>query len=133
MQPIHLVSDRHVAERYWGERSATAFAWKRILDGGGTVVFGSDAPIESPDPLRGVHAAVTRSDPARPEEGPWYPDERLEVWRAVDCYAGSRIAVGAPADFTILDRDIIGSADPSAILEARVVGTVLSGSPAFTG
>jgi predicted amidohydrolase YtcJ len=146
MQPIHLVSDRYVADRYWGKRSANAYAWKRIMDAGGTVAFGSDAPIESPDPLRGIHAAVTRSDPATPEEGPWYPEERLEVWQAVDCYtlgsaaaaragadldrgADGRICAGAPANLTILDRDIIGSADPQVLLDAGVVGTVVAGEP----
>lgn len=148
MQPIHLVSDRHVADRYWGARSANAYAWKRILDAGGTVAFGSDAPIESPDPLRGMHAAVTRSNPATPEEGPWYPEERLEVWQAVDCYtlgsaaaaragaeldrgADGRIRAGAPANLTILDRNIIGAADPQVLLDAGVVGTVVAGEPDF--
>ncbi|MFZ1947224.1 MAG: amidohydrolase, partial [bacterium] len=99
MQPIHLVSDRYVADKYWGERSANAYAWKRILDAGGRVAFGSDAPIESPDPLRGLDAAVTRSDPARREAGAWYPDGRLEVWRAIDCYTlGAAAAEGAAAE-----------------------------------
>ena len=148
MQPIHLVSDRHVADKYWGARSASAYAWKRIMDAGGTVAFGSDAPIESPDPLRGMHAAVTRSDPTTPEEGPWYPEERLAVWQAVDGYtlgsaaaarvggvpdrgADGRIRAGAPANLTILDRDIIGPADPRALLDAGVVGTVVAGEPDF--
>jgi len=125
MQPIHLVGDRHVAERYWGGRSATAYAWKRILDAGGRVVFGSDAPIESPNPLVGLHAAVTRTDPARPDQGPWYPAERLDVRRALDCYTDNRIAVGARAEFTILDRNILDPAQPGAILQARVVETII--------
>jgi predicted amidohydrolase YtcJ len=152
MQPIHLVSDRYIADNYWGKRSANAYAWKRILDAGGLVAFGSDAPIESPDPLRGLDAAVTRSDPARREAGAWYPAERLEVWRAVDCYtrgaaaaegrtiAGAgrpagRISVGYRPDLTVLDRDIIKASGPGAIpggiLETRVVATVVGGQPEF--
>lgn len=166
MQPIHLVSDRHVADKYWGPRSATAYAWKRIMDTGGAVAFGSDAPIESPDPLRGMHAAVARCSPSAPEEGPWYPDERIQAWQAVDCYtvgsaaaaygvagmcdavggltdsAGWRggpsdrlgdgkIRPGAPADLTLLDRDILGSSDPQALLDAAVVGTVVGGDLEF--
>ena len=162
MQPIHLVSDRPVAARYWRDRCARAYAWKSILDAGGTVAFGSDAPIESPDPLAGIHAAVARCDPANPGEGAWYPEGCLAVWQAVDCYtagsaAASRaglvagregrgqgssgrdrggqaapyaegtITPGARADLTILDRNIFAAADPRAILEARVVGTVGSG------
>ena len=153
MQPIHLVADRRVADRYWGARSANAYAWKRILDRGGVVAFGSDAPIESPDPLRGIHAAVTRTDPADPGAGPWFPEERLPVWQAIDCYTGGGcgLRAGRPARVTVLDRDILGARDgsprdaggpdagapghgapdPRAILEARVVATVVAGEPEF--
>lgn len=144
MQPIHLVSDRLVAERYWGKRVSNAYAWKKVIARGGTVAFGSDAPIESPDPLRGIHAAVTRSDPARRDLGPWFPEERLEVWQALDCYtlgaaaasrrpANGKIETGSRPDFTILDTDILSAADPGAILGARVIATVVGGEPvAFT-
>jgi predicted amidohydrolase YtcJ len=98
MQPVHLVSDRPVAERYWGARARTAYAWKKIMTQGGTVAFGSDAPIEGADPLKGIHAAVTRSDPARLDLGAWFPEERLEAWQAVDCYtAGAAAASGRGA------------------------------------
>jgi predicted amidohydrolase YtcJ len=138
MQPIHLVADRHVAERYWGARSANAYAWKRILGCGGTVAFGSDAPVESPDPLRGIHAAVTRSDPGDPGADPWYPSERIPVWQALDSYTGggAGMRAGRPARFTVLDRDILGAPDASApepdvILKARVAATVVAGEPEF--
>lgn len=138
MQPVHLVPDRPVAELYWGDRSSNAYAWKKIMAGGGTVAFGSDAPIESPDPLKGIHAAVTRSDPARRDLGPWFPEERLEVWQALDCYsrgaaAASRQAAsgyieqGSRPDFTIIDTDILSAVDPEAILGTRVVATVVGG------
>ena len=140
MQPIHLVSDRPVADRYWGARSQYAYAWKRIMDAGGTVAFGSDAPIESPDPLKGIHAAVTRSDPLRPDLGPWYPDERLAVWQAIDCFSFGGIAAsgGEPGDlvggrpsFSILDTNIVEAEDPGMILTAHVIGTVVGGQPFF--
>lgn len=131
MQPIHLVADRYVAEKYWGARSANTYAWKRILVQGGEVAFGSDAPIESPDPLRGIHAAVTRTDPARPGDGPWYPEERIPVWQAVDCYTGGGggVRAGRPANLTVLDTDILGVSDPDRILKARVAATVVGGVP----
>jgi predicted amidohydrolase YtcJ len=139
MQPIHLVSDIDVAERYWGERSRGAYAWGSISRGGGVLAFGSDAPIEEPDPLRGIHAAVTRRAPEDKTSGPWYPDERIEIHEAVDAYTlGAALAsssadragalrTGYRADLTILTRNILRPQDPDAILEAEVAGTVAAG------
>ena len=139
MQPVHLVSDRDVADKCWGARSRNAYAWKRIMESGGRVAFGSDAPIESPDPLKGIHAAVTRSNPAKPDQDPWYPQERIEVWQAVDCYTtGAARAsamdqvvsrVGARSAFTILDENILAMSNPDAILSTHVAGTVIGGEP----
>ncbi len=136
MQPIHLVSDMAVAERYWGERCRWAYAWASMRRGGAVLAFGSDAPIEEPDPLKGIHAAVTRRDPGRPGSAPWYPQECIDVAEAVDAYtlgaarASGRAGVlkaGLRADLTILDRNILRARDADAILEARVVGTVAAG------
>jgi predicted amidohydrolase YtcJ len=139
MQPIHLVSDIKVAERYWGDRSRGAYAWGSISRGGGTLAFGSDAPIEEPDPLKGIHAAVTRCDPRVEGSEPWYPEEGIDIWRAIDAYTlGAALASlaedhtgalkpGYRADLTILDRDILQPEHPDAILEAGVTGTVAAG------
>lgn len=140
MQPIHLVGDTPVAERYWGARSRYAYAFRSILDTGGTLAFGSDAPIEDPDPLKGIHAAVTRRDPEDRDSSAWYAEECITVFEAIDAYtAGSAVAAGTPdrtggirpgmrADLTVLDRDIT-KGDPGAILDGRVVLTVIGGRP----
>jgi predicted amidohydrolase YtcJ len=62
MQPIHSTSDMHAADRLWGARARYSYAWRSLLDTGALVAFGSDAPVESPNPLLGIHAAVTRQD-----------------------------------------------------------------------
>jgi predicted amidohydrolase YtcJ len=139
MQPIHLVSDIKVAERYWGGRSRGAYAWGSIRRGGGVLAFGSDAPIEEPDPLKGMHAAVTRRDPRDRGSEAWYPAECIEIWEAVDAYTlgaarasstegrTGAIAAGCRADLTILTRNILRAEHPDAILEAGVAGTVAAG------
>lgn len=139
MQPIHLVGDMDVADRYWGQRSRGAYAFRAISGAGGTLAFGSDAPIESPDPLKGIHAAVTRRDPARPGHPAWYPDQCLTVAEALDCYtldaarAGGEsglagaIRTGLRADFTVLDTNILAVPDPDAILHTGVAMTVVRG------
>ncbi len=60
MQPIHATSDMLMADKYWGERTSLAYALKTQLDAGAHVAFGSDAPVESPNPFRGIYAAVAR-------------------------------------------------------------------------
>jgi len=139
MQPIHLVADMDVADRYWGERSRNAYAFRAISGAGGAMAFGSDAPIETPDPLKGIHAAVTRRDPARPEHPAWYPDQCLTVAEVLDCYtleaarAGGEsglagtIRPGLRADFTVLDENILTIPDPDAILQTGVAMTVVRG------
>ena len=61
MQPIHATSDMLMADAFWGpERSRLAYAMKTQLDLGAHLALGSDAPVESPNPFLGLHAAVTR-------------------------------------------------------------------------
>src|SRR5207237_808014 len=75
MQPIHATSDMRMADRYWGKRSALAYAWRTQLEAGAVLAFGSDCPVESFNPFWGLHAAVTRrrADGA-PGPAGWYPE-----------------------------------------------------------
>ena len=132
-----------VADRYWGERSRNAYAFRAISGKGGTLAFGSDAPIETPDPLKGIHAAVTRRDPARPGHPAWYPEQCLTVAEILDCYtlhaasAGGQnglagaIRPGLRADFTVLDTNILTTPDPDAILQTGITMTVVRGQTIF--
>jgi predicted amidohydrolase YtcJ len=87
MQPIHATSDMLMADRFWGERSRLAYAMKTQLDFGAHLALGSDAPVESPDPFWGLHAAVTRRrvDGSPSTEG-WYPEQRLTLSQAWEGY-----------------------------------------------
>jgi len=139
MQPIHATQDAPMADRYWGERTATAYAWRSLLDAGTVLAFGSDCPVEDLNPFLGIHAAVTRSRPdgyGGPEG--WHPEQRITVEEAVRAYTwGAAYAVGMEdrlgslspgklADLVVLDRDIF-SCDPAAIAETQVVGTMVGG------
>lgn len=87
MQPVHAVSDRDMADRYWGNRCANAYAWKSVLDCGAPLIFGSDAPVESPNPFLGLLAAIKRSTPAnQPKRESWYPQQCLTILQALDAY-----------------------------------------------
>jgi predicted amidohydrolase YtcJ len=84
VQPCHVCSDASIARLAWGARSANAFPLRDLDATGALMPFGTDAPVEPPDPWRGVAAAVARSDPHwDDDEMPFYPEQGLPVWRAL--------------------------------------------------
>ncbi len=118
MQPIHATSDMDMADRFWGSRSRLAYGLKTQLEAGAVLAFGSDAPVESPNPFLGLHAAITRRRPdGSPGEQGWYPEQRLTLAQALQGYthgpayaAGwedrvGRLAPGFHADLIVLDED----------------------------
>ncbi len=139
MQPIHATSDMLMVEKHWGRRGVGAYAFRSLLERGAILAFGSDCPVETIEPLVGIHAAVTRrrADGSPGPDG-WYPAQRLTVEQAVRGFTwGAAYAAGLEnrlgslqpgrwADVTILDRDIF-AIEPMEILKARVLGTVVGG------
>jgi predicted amidohydrolase YtcJ len=130
-------------DRVGPERIKGAYAWRRYLDDGNPLPLGSDAPVESADPLWGIYAAVTRQDhDGWPERG-WYPGEKITVLEAVRgftvdaAYAAfaeddaGTIETGKLADFTVLDRDILHIA-PAELLKTRVTHTIVAGKIVFS-
>lgn len=140
VQPSHATADMEMADRYWGERARYSYAWRTMLESGATLVFGSDAPIESIAPLPGLYAAVARRRPdGAPGPAGWYPEQRLTLAEAVHAFTraaavtGGReayqgmIAPGYLADLTIFGRDIF-SAPAEALLETEIAGTLVGGA-----
>lgn len=118
MQPIHAISDMTMADQFWGQRAKLSYAWRTQLDNGARLVFGSDAPVESPNPFWGIHAAITRRGPQAPAGEPgWYPEQVLDRRQAVEAYtrgpalaagleaAQGSLAPGVGADLIVLDQD----------------------------
>ena len=139
MQPIHATSDMRMADQYWGERAALSYAWSTQLQNGAQLAFGSDAPVESPNPFWGLHAAVTRqrADGSPGIDG-WYPEQRLSMQQAIEGYtlgaayaAGmedrlGKLAPGYLADLIVLEQDpfVISPAD---MLEMESSATMVDG------
>jgi predicted amidohydrolase YtcJ len=118
VQPIHSTSDMLMADRHWGKRSAGAYAFRTLAANGTAMAFGSDAPVESPNPFLGLHAAVTRRRPdGQPGLNGWYPEQRLSLDEALarftvgpafaSCQERSlgRLAPGYLADLIVFDQD----------------------------
>jgi predicted amidohydrolase YtcJ len=150
MQPSHVLTDmRWAAQRLGPARARYSYAWKSMLDHGIPLAFGTDYPVESVRPVRGLYAAVTRlPEPAAGAAAgtataqPYFPEERLSIAQALYAYTqGSayaegmealkgRLIAGQLADFVVLDRDLL-SAAPNAILNARVLRTVVGGRTVY--
>jgi predicted amidohydrolase YtcJ len=140
MQPVHQTSDRVMAEARLGPaRLAGAYAWKSIAAAGGVLAFGSDAPVESPDPFAGLAAAMSRQGSDGQPFGGWQPQERVSREAALAgfttgaAYAGlaekrfGRLAPGLRADFLFIDRDLLLSS-PSDLAQTQVLETWVGGT-----
>jgi hypothetical protein len=118
MQPTHQTSDRLMAEKRLGpNRLSGAYAWQSVLKSGARLAFGTDFPVESPNPFPGLSAAISRQDMNGQPSGGWIPSERLTFAQALGAYtrgaayagfAEDRIGSLEPgkwADFILVDRD----------------------------
>lgn len=140
MQPTHCTSDMRWAEQRIGhERCKGAYAWRRILDAGARICFGTDWPVEPLDPMRGLYSAVTRQNIESGEpKGGWFPDQRLTIEEAIYLYTlGSAygefqehlkgsIEPGKYADMVLLSKDLL-SVTPEDFLTTEVVLTIVGG------
>jgi predicted amidohydrolase YtcJ len=143
MQASHCTSDMPWAiQRLGPERIKGAYAWRSLLREGSIIPGGSDFPVESPNPLWGFYAAVTRQDQnGLPGEG-WNPGERMTreealksytIWGA---YAGFQerekgtLEPGKWADMVVLSDDIM-KIDPLKILTTRVEKTIIAGDVVY--
>ena len=143
IQPSHCIDDMRWAEKRIGKtRSAVAYDFKSFVDAGAQVAFGTDWYVEPLDPMLGLYAAVTRQFPdGTPPDG-WFPEERLDLSRAIEFYTlGSAyaefaedrkgsIAVGKLADLVVLSKDLF-SIPARDILTTRPVMTIVGGRVVF--
>jgi hypothetical protein len=143
MQPVHATSDMPMADRYWGRRAELSYALRAQLQAGACLALGSDAPVESPNPFLGIHAAVTRrrADGSPGVEG-WHPAQRLRFVEALHgftrgaAYAAgmedrlARLAPGYLADLIALDADPF-HCDPHELQFLLPVRTMVGGEWVF--
>jgi len=150
VQPVQLRSDEAVMHRAWGDRTALAFALASLSVAGATLVFGTDAPVEPPDPWPGIAMAVTRRAPEwGGDVGASSPAEAIPLdvalraattgpWRVARQAHGGRLMVGAPADLIVIElaehEDAASAA--AAVRTVRPLLTLLDGleryrDPAF--
>lgn len=143
MQPVHEASDWRMATARLGEaRLKGAYAWKTMLDNGVPLAFGSDVPVESPNPFAGIAVAMSREDAQGEPVGGWMPEQKVSFEAALDgftrqaAYAGfaekkfGSLQPGQRADFVLIDRDI-STARPADIRQTQVLETWIGGKRVY--
>ena len=143
MQPTHATSDMPWAPARLGlERIAGAYAWRRLVSDPARLAFGSDFPVESPDPRLGLYAAVTCARPDGTPAGGFLPDQRLTPTEAFAAFTlGAARAArqdarrglllpGYAADLTVFAADPFAS-EPHAWLALPVSLTIVNGDIAY--
>lgn len=113
VQPVHLRSDAPQVRAGWGERGEYAIPLRGLLDGGALIPFGTDAPVEPPDPWPGLAVAVVRRDPGDASALPVGPRQSIDLARAL------RGACLDPA--LVAGRQDLGRLTPGMLADLLVV------------
>lgn len=143
MQPVQIGSHALTAPMRVGEeRLQGAYAWRSILEAGGTLALGSGAPGGAVNPFAGIAAAISRTGMDGEPFGGWRAQESvtreqaLAGFTSAAAYAGfadgrfGRLVVGERADFLFVDRDPLLAA-PAEIRETRVQEVWIAGQRVF--
>ena len=143
IQPIFLCTDLHwIEDRIGKERLKGSFALKTMEKAGLIQTGGSDCPVETYEPLKGIYAAVTRQDmEGYPIEG-FLPEERLSVYEALCMYTKNvhyatgqenvlgTLEIGKFADLTVLEKNLF-KIDEKEIKDVKVEQTYVAGNCVF--
>ncbi len=143
MQPSHQTTDMRWAERRLGpERIKGAYAWHTLLNLGVPLAFGTDYPVEAINPMRGLHACVTRELPDGGPPGGWQPQEKISMDECIHAYtAGAayaefdeakkgRLVPGQFADIVVLSDDVT-KIPPADLFHVHVLRTIAGGRTVY--
>ncbi|MBU1141108.1 MAG: amidohydrolase family protein, partial [Firmicutes bacterium] len=115
MQPQFLSSDLPWALDYLSETPELAFPWKSLLKHHINLAGSSDAPVEIPNPLLGIHAAIQRKSDH--DQKAYFLNEALTRFEAITLYTkGANYSTmhknrgylkeGYIADFSVFTEDL---------------------------
>ncbi len=136
-QTVHCTSDGPwVPDRIGQKRSEQgAYIWQKILKSGGHIANGTDAPVESLNPIENYYAAITR----KMNNGKvFYPgqvlsrEEALKSLTIDNAYAAFQennlgsVSIGKWADLTVLSQNLLTTPE-NEILNTEVEMTIVNG------
>jgi predicted amidohydrolase YtcJ len=134
-QPPFINSEYKWLEKRIGkERCKYTYPMKNIIDKGVVLISGSDAPIEDPNPILGLHALVNRNGFV-PEQCITM-EEALKTYTVNAAYAAfeenvkGSIELGKLADLVILDKNPLEISKDN-IREIKVLETIIRGQSVY--
>ncbi|MFT8321670.1 MAG: amidohydrolase [Bacillus sp. (in: firmicutes)] len=143
IQPCFVTSDfPWIIDRLGEDNMKYCYAWKTLIKEGLHCAGGSDAPIETANPLVGIQAAVTRTNKFDTSGKGYRMEEALSLYEAVclytkeSAYAICRetergmIKENYTADFTVLDQDIF-KINKKNIETVKVTKTIIGGQVVY--
>lgn len=132
VQPCHQFGDRKAAKERLKNRTRLMYRLKTMVDAGVVLAFGTDAPVEPPDPMLNIQAALEVG-----KEGV-YGDEALSLIEALRAYTRDaalacnwqkqrgRIAKNYHADMTLFEEDPFAKERVADIMPTTLL---ISGNP----
>ena len=138
MQPLQLSSDIPAANQNWGARNKNTFAFRSVIDHNIPLIFGSDAPVEKPDCIAGLNAAVNRTNRFHLPKDGWYPEQKITVEEAIRAFTATvyklpgfvenkgLLMPGYQADLIVLDRNFY-KIPQETILDTQIKATMIHG------
>jgi len=142
IQPIFVATDYNIVEKRVGDRAKHSYNWKILHDNGVKIPFGTDTPVETPNPFENIYCAVTRMDLEGKPEGGWLPDQRLTVKESIKAYTydsayasyeeniKGTLEVGKYADMAVLSENIF-EINPMKIKDIECIMTVKDGEVVY--
>ena len=101
--------------------TASSYAWRALERAGVKLAFGSDAPVETADPLAGIEAATTWRRSAK-----WHPELALTRASALRAYtSGAAYAAGMENEVGALRPGKL--CDMTVVADGQVMATVAGG------
>lgn len=138
VQPANMVLDINMINQCAGEVGQYAYAFKSMLDSGIPVMFSSDCPVCSPNPLVGIQGAITRTRDDGTPMGGWYPEQIISLEQGIKAYTSTparaykswnihgSISPGKFADMVVFEDNLF-QANPLTLKHSRVAMTIFDG------
>lgn len=116
IQPQFLSSDLPWALSYMSKTPDLIFPWKSLLETGINLAGSSDAPVETPNPLLGMYAAIERVSDH--DHKTYQPEEKLTRYEALKLYTTyanystqkknrGLLKEGFVCDLTVFEQDLL--------------------------
>lgn len=144
MQATHATSDLPWAPARLGPARIEegAYVWQKLMKSGAVIANGSDFPVEEPNPMLGIYAAITRQDESGNPANGWQPDQRMsrdETLKSFTINAAfaahaerdlGSLTPGKLADLIVLSKDVMTVA-PKEILTTTVTTAIIGGQVVY--